>query len=194
MACALQCHCVEAITSFPASTETHTMSAPFRIFDSAVGRGWLTIELGQTTFSLSLKLDQGGVYFAKDLTVNWSPEVLVQFGKDVADFKNWSGLIAIPPKFDDAPVAVTRVSGTRLQIRVGYNRTPSSLIFNGIITLDTGGVPTTNPSHPRSTLPLLEVGSRITLVSSNSPNMRVGHHLQSHAQLQSAPRPARALG
>jgi hypothetical protein len=143
------------------------------IINSDAGPGTLTVTPGATTFSLSFKLTNGGIYFANDLKVDWSPEVLAQFVTEVSNPNNWIPTSIIPPIFDNMPVAVVRKSDTELQIRVGYDKTPSSLIFNGIITLDTSKVGVVDSPHPRSDL--LEVGKLITLVPSNFKGMRVGH-------------------
>jgi hypothetical protein len=143
------------------------------ILVSEVGTGLLTINYTATTFNLSLKLDNNQVYFSTELAVNWDPQVLQKFVADVSlNPSNWFPKSWLPLDMSNMPVAVSRLSETELQVRVGYLAPPGP-IFNLVVKLDPSNVPITKPSHTRS--PLLKVGDRVTLIPSKLPNMRVGH-------------------
>jgi alpha-L-arabinofuranosidase B-like protein len=168
--------------------ETHTMSIvpPITLDNTPVGPGTLSVDVDilKGTFSLKFALkDNKGTYFANDLKINWSLDVLSQFVQELLIPIQLVPKSLAPLDMSNMLVAITSSSADKLEIRVGYpegymvNGAPkkNSLIFQGIITLDTSGVVTPPPSQTRSAL--LKVGTRISLVPCKFTGMTVGHFL-----------------
>jgi len=159
---------------------------PMHLAVTPVGPGTLSMDLDllKSTFSLKLELDDGkGTYFANDVKVNWSLEVLAQFTQEWLDSTQWVPMKLAPLDMSNMVVAITSPSADKLEIRVGYpegyvvngKTKKNSLIFSGILTLDTSKVPTNPPSRTRSDL--LKVGTRVTLVPCKFTDRTVGHIL-----------------